>query len=140
MHFNSLPSIFKTKIDQGILQLATGGGKDSDGDIHVLGYIFLACAIALAVWGAGLWVGLGDVCRMTLETKYGPLMLLFKVCVFLVVLQACLIVCMILFGAVFMGWMAVTWASAEEARRVISGGEAGYQEVEESARERASES
>jgi hypothetical protein len=109
-------------------QLTTGGGKDPEGNIHALGYIYLGSSIALAVWGMSMWLGMRNECQLSYEETHSMLMTLFRACVVLLVIQAIFIVCVALFGAVAVGWMMTTWGRAQEAGRTLVS-EAGYQNL-----------
>jgi hypothetical protein len=82
------------------VQVVTGGGKDQRGDIGLAGMMMLASSVALAVWGASLWVSMDDVC-----TRHPSLLLLFHVSVAVLVAQSILLALLIVCGAAFLGYM-----------------------------------
>ena len=85
------------------VQVVTGGGKDQQGDIGLAGMLMLATSVALAIWGASLWVSMDDVC-----TRHPSLLLLFHVSVAVLVTQAILLALLIVCGAAFLGYMTGT--------------------------------
>mmetsp|Transcript_9225 Transcript_9225/g.18409 ORF Transcript_9225/g.18409 Transcript_9225/m.18409 type:complete len:196 (+) Transcript_9225:89-676(+) len=97
-----------------VLSLATGGGKDSDGNLGWFGYVFLAVSIALTVWGVAMYIGISSGCQHVFEDKYDSLMLLFRVDLVLLCVQICLMICLVLCGAVLIGWYMATTESGRE--------------------------
>ena len=103
-----------------LLQLATGGGKDSEGNVGIISYIYLISSLVLTVVGIVLWASVSGRCISVWSKLYPDLLLLFHVNVILLCVQSVLILSLVLFGAIMMGWLASTWAQANEARRRLT--------------------
>lgn len=124
-----------------VLSLATGAAKDMDGNLTYYSYIFLCLSIALTIWGLAMWVGMGPECQAVYEGKYESLMLLFKMDLVLLCIQGALMICLVLCGALAIGWMMTQY---ESGRAAVTGEQAadpgaqaengGYQQVPENAR------
>ncbi len=97
-----------------LLQLATGGGKDSEGNIGVISCIFLITSIILTVAGIVLWSSISDHCTSVWSKSYPDLFLLFHTNVVLLCIQSALILSLVLCGAILLGWL---WAHTNEIRR-----------------------
>mmetsp|Transcript_32499 Transcript_32499/g.73015 ORF Transcript_32499/g.73015 Transcript_32499/m.73015 type:complete len:196 (+) Transcript_32499:162-749(+) len=103
--------------------IASGSGKDMEGNVGLVGYFLLASSIALTIWGLAIWISMTGSCRSIFERKYPSLLLLFDLDVVLLSMQAVLIVLLVLCGALFLGLVGSTWNRADEARRFLTAGE-----------------
>ncbi len=100
-----------------LLQLATGGGKDSEGNVGIVSYIFLGTCLGLTTYGIIVWNNVSTFCEKTWTGQYPDLYLLFHLNVIFLCVQSILIISLIFCGAIMLGWLASIWAHADEARR-----------------------
>ncbi len=103
-----------------LLQLATGGGKDSEGNVGLVSYIFLGTSLTMTVAGIVIWASISTACKAVWSKSYPDLFFLFQLNVVLLCIQSALILSLVLCGAIVIGWLASTWAHADEARRRLT--------------------
>jgi hypothetical protein len=103
-----------------LLQLATGGGKDSEGNVGIVSYIFLGTSLTMTVAGIVIWASISTACKALWSKTYPDLYFLFQLNVVILCIQSALILSLVLCGAIVMGWLASTWAQADEARRRLT--------------------
>jgi hypothetical protein len=110
-----------------LLQLATGGGKDSEGNVGLISYIFLGTSLTMTVVGIVIWASISTACKTLWSKTYPDLFILFQLNVVLLCIQSAMILSLVLCGAIVMSWLATTWAQADEARRRLSA--EGYEPI-----------
>ena len=103
-----------------LIQLSTGGGKDSEGNVSIVSYIFLGSSLLLTVAGIFLWASISEHCQSFWSKSYPDLLFLFHLNVIVLCIQSAMILSLVLCGAIIMSWLASTWAQANEARRRLT--------------------